>query len=129
MGINRNFNYVFNTNHDYAGLTTELPFVILKAFKGKSDCPKIASHLLCVLIGKTQKINQRNESDEIKYYESSTRDLAKMADVHQTTIQRAVTWLVSDEWLITKKGVDNPLKTSYILNVEKINDAISQHLY
>ena len=123
------FNYVFNTNQDYAGLTTELPFIIKRKFREYSDCPRIAVHLLCVLIGKTQKINQRNESADIKYYESSTRDLAKMAGVQQTIMQRAVSWLVSNEWLTIRKGIDNPQKTCYVLNVDNINDLILQHQY
>ena len=130
MSNNTGFNYVFNTNNDYAGLTTELPFIIRKEFKGqKLKYPEIALLILCVLIGKTQKVNQRNNSGEIKYYESSTRDLARQAGVAQTTIQRAIDWLSKNKWLEIAKGIDNPQKMRYILNVEKINDAIAQHLY
>ncbi len=120
---------VFNTNNDYAGLTTELPFIIRTAFKQYGKFPEFAVHLLCVLIGKTQKINNRNEHGEVKAYEGSTRDLAKMANEHQTTVQRAVTWLKTKGWLNVEKGTDVANKVKYVLDIEKINDAISQHQY
>lgn len=129
MSANKKFNYVFHTNRDYAGLTTELPFIIWKELNKYNDCPKITLPLLCTLIGKTQQINQRNETSTTKWFETSTRELAQMADVKQTIIQRGVKWLKSKGLLEISKGIDKPQKRCYQLNVETINDLISQHQY
>lgn len=129
MSTNKKFNYVFHTNRDYAGLTTELPFIIWKELKKYKDCPHITLSLLSTLIGKTQQINQRNETNTIKWFETSTRELAQMAGVQQTIIERSVKWLVSKELLTISKGIDKPQKRCYKLAVDTINDWISQHQY
>jgi DNA-binding transcriptional ArsR family regulator len=126
---------VFNTNNDYASTAVELPFMLRKGFNKlykqgrKKDYPELAIDLLCVLICRTQKINQQNdECNPIKLYESSTRELANKVGVHQTTIQRNITWLFKKGWIKSLQcGKNDKRKTLYELNVGKINGLIKQY--
>lgn len=129
--------HVFNTNNDYASTAVELPFMLRKGFnklykQGRTkDYPELAIDILGVLICKTQKINQQNaDCNPIKWYESSTRDLAEKVGEHQTTIQRNISWLHEKGWIKNLQyGVEDGRKTLYVLNVEKINDLIMEYRY
>ena len=129
--------HVFKTNNDYASTPTELAFILRKGFNrlyknGRiKEYPELAIDILSVLICKTQKINQlNNECNSVKWYECSTRELAAKVSEHQTTIQRNISWLHEKEWIVSlESGIIDRRKTLYVLNIEKINDLISQHLY